>query len=149
MTNGPSPVPLGRAPFGWVLIVCGWLCYLASLGCPAAHSGWDVLGPSMGNLNGFGCLLMTLAPPNWLAAPLLFFYGLANLLMIGSAFMVRSTPDTRCLTGVFMFLSFLISLSAPWCDREIKVFAGCVLWQASFLAVGLGFMRLANADTKV
>jgi hypothetical protein len=118
--------------------------------CPAVdygQMGIDSCGQCV--KSGASCFCETFDPMNWFFAPFLAVYAAANLLVLISPLLILSSPDGRCVAGVGFVVFFVFSLAAPWCANEVKgVYVGCVLWQMSLLAAGLGFLRLANADER-
>jgi hypothetical protein len=133
---------------GWLLVLCGWECYLLALVCPAIHFGSVGIDGYTENVRiGARCLLDTFDPMNCLFAPMLLVYAIANVAMAGSVLLAAGSADTRCVGGTLMLFWFCVTLTAPWCASEVQgVLPGCVLWQLSFLLVGIGLIRLADSD---
>ena len=133
------------------MIVCGWLCYLIALACPAVdYFQLGIDSYRQETKTGAYCFCATFDIMNWLLFPIFALYGLANLFMVLSVFLARSSPDARLIAAAFFLAFFLVALAAPWSAREVHgVLVGCVLWQLSFLAVGLGLIWLANTDKRI
>jgi hypothetical protein len=136
-----------RAFVGWALILCGWSCYLIALACPAVDlAAMELDGFGSETKLGTTCWCDTFNPGLWLFAPLLFFYAVANMLMITSLFLIAASPVSRRKGSWFILFSFGFTLTAPWCAGEAKgILVGCVFWILSFLWVGLGFFLLSCA----
>jgi hypothetical protein len=130
---------MNRLP-GLMLVFCGWACYLAALICPALRI---VNFGSADDVSGAGCLALAAIPPGWFFAPLLLVYSLANFVMFGTLFVVLARQHIHNFGRRFMFASFVVSLTAPWCSGDIlRVLPGCYLWMASFGFVAVGFHLL-------
>jgi len=132
-----------RTSIGRTLIILGWGCFVSALALPAIkyeQMGLDTFVKE--SKIGASCLLETFQPTNWMFAPLLAVYAFANLFMAGSPLLAMGSADTRCISGILMLLFFCGTLAVPWCAEEVHgILLGCVMWQLSFLCVGLGCIR--------
>lgn len=128
---------------GLISAMSGWGCFLLAMVCPAI----DVAGRGLDSYPrhtefGWFCLVQTLFPLSWAFAPLSLLYAGANLLMISSPIFVARTRLTRPIWGWLYLFCFCATLSVPWCENDLKVLFGAVLWSASFLQVGIGALLL-------
>ena len=126
-----------------LLIGCGYGMYIAALLSPAIEVSETIgaLGDWQETFVGYQCLATTLNPLNWIFAPLLPFYLLANLLILGSLFSLKTRPSARSVLGNSLLTCAVVCLTSPWCYGGIqRVDVGCYLWIASFVVMGVGFI---------
>jgi hypothetical protein len=144
-TGGRS---MKRKVLGWYFVSCGWLLFIAALACPALDvtGGLDYFFTE--RKIGVTCLRDTFVPFNWIFAPPLFFYMIANLLMFASLGVVAvdCRPIRRNL-GYMLLMCYPMTLTAPWCASDVtKALLGCWLWMLSFPAAGLGMVFISGDE---
>jgi hypothetical protein len=131
-----------RRTIAWGMVVVGWACHTLALVTPAI----DCVDVGGGPKSGAWCWFETFTG-DWLFAPILPIYALANIVFLASLPTAAGSADSRCIGGSFILFWFLLALAAPWCiPRVTGVYIGCVLWQVSYLLVGVGLIRLADAE---
>lgn len=131
---------------GWGLIICGWCAYIIALASPAVEFGEIILDyNSWETKSGLQCFLDTLLPLNWIWAPLLFVYLLANLSILASPIVLAFSSRTCRAFGSVLLVFLLVTVTAPWCHPGIKgIYFGCIFWISSFFLTGMGFLFVSR-----